>query len=138
MRPVKKSETAPNRIAFNAAKTPMMPRASSALEDKKETRRQISQQQLEGAVLMVDYTRNTWTVAMAAAWAGIPQGTLYRLLREGIVPCIRMGAAQTQRFSTAKNGTRERSCYRFVIPRVAFMKAWETIGNTESHGNPPA
>jgi hypothetical protein len=87
----------------------------------------------EHQILDIDFTRNTWSVKVAARWAGVPERTLYRMLRENIVPCIAMGESQVQKLSTAKLGKRMRKCYRFVIPRVAFMRAWEnlgTVGNT--------
>jgi hypothetical protein len=71
---------------------------------------------------------NTWTPAIAAEWAGIPLRALYRLLREGAVPCIPMGDTQNQNWPKGRNGKRKRTCYRFIIPRVAFVKAWESIG----------
>jgi hypothetical protein len=76
----------------------------------------------------IDFSRNTWSVRMAAQWANVPTRTLYRLLRARTVPSILMGEAQTQSFAPAKSGKRARKCYRFLIPRVAFMKAWESVG----------
>jgi hypothetical protein len=76
----------------------------------------------------IDHTRNTWSVKIAAAWAGVPERTLYRMLRESMLPCIAMGDVQQQRLPTARSGKRIRRCYRFIIPRVAFMRAWESIG----------
>ncbi|MGA7235936.1 MAG: hypothetical protein WBY44_09660 [Bryobacteraceae bacterium] len=73
-------------------------------------------------------TKNTWSVKEAALWAGVPERTLYRLLRKGIVPCILMGERQTQDWPSAHDGKRRRACYRFLIPRQAFMTAWETLG----------
>jgi hypothetical protein len=83
----------------------------------------------------VDLSKNTWTVKMAAAWAGVPERTLYRILRDGLLPCIAMGKKQVQNLSTAKSGKRVRKCYRFVIPRAAFVKAWENLGSAGSIGN---
>jgi hypothetical protein len=87
----------------------------------------------------VDFTRNTWSVRTASKWAGVPQRTLYTLLKAGKLPCIAMGDMQVQEMAAAKNGRRVRRCYRFVIPARAFVKAWEgftsaetvtTVGNT--------
>jgi hypothetical protein len=89
----------------------------------------------ENRLPSVDFTKNTWSVRMAAAWAGIPERTLYRLLSAGAVPCIAMGDSQIQHLSTAKSGKRVRKCYRFVIPRAAFMRAWENLGNACGSGN---
>jgi len=72
--------------------------------------------------------KNSWTPAEAAAWAGIPLRALYRLLREGVTPCVPMGDAQEQAFPKAHNGKRKRACFRYVIPRIAFIKWWESIG----------
>jgi hypothetical protein len=76
----------------------------------------------------IDFSKNTWSVKTAALWAGIPTRTLYRMLREGMLPCIAMGDLQQQRLSKARSGKRTRKCYRFIIPRAAFMRAWESIG----------
>jgi excisionase family DNA binding protein len=73
--------------------------------------------------------RNTWTPRMAAEWAGVPLRTLYRLLREGVLPCIRVGDSQVQRWPNAHNGKRKRACFKYLIPRQAFIKAWENLGN---------
>jgi hypothetical protein len=72
--------------------------------------------------------KNSWSPAEAAEWANIPVRTLYRLLREGAVPSLPMGDAQTQAFPNARNGERKRSCFRYVIPRRAFITWWETLG----------
>jgi hypothetical protein len=77
---------------------------------------------------LIDHTRNTWSVKMAARWAGVPERTLYRMLRAGIVPCIPMGESQTQEWPSARDGKRRRTCYRFLIPRQSFIRAWETLG----------
>jgi hypothetical protein len=79
----------------------------------------------------IDFTKNTWSVRMAAAWAGVPVRTLYRMLRAGMMPCVAMGESQTQKLSRAKLGKRERRCYRFIIPRAAFVKAWENLGSVK-------
>lgn len=75
--------------------------------------------------------RNTWTVVMAAEWAGIPTRTLYRLLRDGVVPSIQLGDPQEQQWPSAHDGKRKRACYRFLIPRQAFIRAWENLGNND-------
>src|SRR5262245_32522425 len=80
----------------------------------------------ESRIADIDLSKNTWTVKEAALWAGIPERTLYRLLRAGVLPCIAMGDTQVQDLATAKNGKRVRRCYRFVIPSRAFQKAWES------------
>jgi len=80
--------------------------------------------------IAIDHSRNTWTPAMAAAWAGIPTRTLYRLLRAGNVPSIPIGESQSQEWSNSHTGTRERACFRYMIPRAAFIRYWENIGST--------
>lgn len=72
--------------------------------------------------------KNRWSAQEASAWSGIPTRTLYRLLREGVAPSIPMGDPQVQRLDVARNGQRRRSCFRFLIPRVAFMRWYEGIG----------
>jgi hypothetical protein len=86
----------------------------------------------------IDFSKNTWTVKETARWAGVPERTLYRMLRAGVLPCIAMGDMQEQKLSKAKSGKRVRKCYRFVIPRVAFMKAWENLSSAGTVGNPAA
>jgi hypothetical protein len=74
------------------------------------------------------HQRNTWTVGQAAEWAQVPTRTMYKLLRDGVVPSIPMGACQTQQLPGARDGKRRRTCYRYLIPRAAFVKAWENLG----------
>jgi hypothetical protein len=76
---------------------------------------------------------NTWSVTQAAAWAGIPTRTLYQMLRASIgVPCISLGERQEQQWPKAHDGKRRRACFRYMIPRVAFIKYWENISRPES------
>jgi hypothetical protein len=79
----------------------------------------------------LDFERQTWTPAMASEWSGIPYRTLYRLLREGLVPCIPIGESQTQKWPKGKTGKRSRACFRFVIPRVSFINWLESIGKPD-------
>jgi hypothetical protein len=88
-------------------------------------------QEPERRISDIDFNKNTWSVRMSATWAGIPERTLYKLLRAGVLPCIAMGDLQEQKLARAKSGKRVRRCYRFVIPRVAFMRAWENIGKPD-------
>jgi hypothetical protein len=106
-----------------------LPVASKNFRKTREPERRISD---------IDFNKNTWSVRTAAVWAGIPERTLYKLLRAGVLPCIAMGDIQFQNLKTAKSGKRVRKCYRFVIPRVAFMKAWENLGSAGSVGNSAA
>jgi hypothetical protein len=69
---------------------------------------------------------NLWTPKQAAEWSGIKYRTLLRLLREGVVPCIPVGAAQAQKMRDRKR--RLRACRTFLIPRVAFIRWFENIG----------
>jgi hypothetical protein len=87
---------------------------------------------------VIDHARNTWSVKMAAKWAGVPERTLYRMLRDGLVPCIPLGDVQVQKLAAAKSGKRKRQCSRFVIPRVSFMKAWENVGSAGDLSNTTA
>jgi hypothetical protein len=91
--------------------------------------------EISDEVVAVDHNRNTWSPAMAAAWSGIPTRTLYRMLRDGNVPCIPIGDSQTQKWPFAHDGKRRRACFRFMIPRVAFMRWYENIGKPADPDN---
>src|SRR5215472_3930739 len=80
----------------------------------------------------LDFEKNSWTPKIAAAWAGMPERTLYRLLRAGAVPCLPMGDPQIQKWPDARDGKRRRACFRFIIPRAAFVRWWESIGRPEA------
>jgi hypothetical protein len=82
--------------------------------------------------IAINHELNSWTVAMCAAWSGMPARTIYRLLRAGVIPSIPMGDAQTHEWPAAHSGKRTRSCYRFIIPRVAFIRWFENIGKPAS------
>ena len=82
----------------------------------------------------LDFERNSWTPKIAAAWAGMPERALYRLLREGAVPCLPMGESQIQNWPRAHDKKRRRACFRYVIPRVAFIRWWESIGKPVVEG----
>jgi hypothetical protein len=92
----------------------------------------------ESRISDIDFSKNTWTVKMAAAWAGIPERTLYKLLRAGVLPCIAMGDLQEQKLPAARSGKRVRRCYRFVIPATAFRRAWENLSSASGVGNSAA
>jgi hypothetical protein len=85
-------------------------------------------------VVAVDHSRNTWTPAMASAWSGIPYRTFLRMCRDGNVPCIPIGDSQTQKWPNARDGKRRRACFRYLVPRVAFMRWWESLGKPDSRG----
>jgi hypothetical protein len=72
------------------------------------------------------YQINNWTPQQAAEWSGIRYRTLLRLLKEGMVPSIPVGAVQAQRMPTGKR--RRRACSTYLIPRVAFQRWFENIG----------
>jgi hypothetical protein len=72
--------------------------------------------------------KNSWTPPEASLWSGIPLRTLYRLLRDGAVPRLPTGEPQEQIFPNAHDGKRKRACFRYVIPRAAFIRWWESIG----------
>ena len=80
---------------------------------------------------MLDFDRNSWSPKIAAAWAGMPERTLYRLLRVGAVPCLPMGESQEQKWG---DGKRRRSCFRFIIPAKAFRTWWENVGKPNQGG----
>jgi hypothetical protein len=75
---------------------------------------------------------------MAAAWSGLSSRAIYRLVRTGRIPSIATGAPQIQDLPAARNGTRPRSCFRFIIPRVAFIKWFESIESSTIIGEPAA
>jgi hypothetical protein len=96
-------------------------------------RKKVTRKRKLPGITAADLKRNTWTVQQAANWAGLSNRTLYPMLRAGLVPSIQIGDEQTQSLPNARTGERKRKCYRFVIPRVAFMKAWESFN---VHGKP--
>jgi hypothetical protein len=79
----------------------------------------------------LDFARNSWTPKIAAAWADIPERALYRLLRDGAVPCLPMGKSQIQNWPIAHDKKRRRACFRYVIPKAAFIRWFENIGKPE-------
>jgi hypothetical protein len=123
----------PTQKSRGVGKTRKNPAADPAPVAKKISRKPESPDRITDRIADIDFTtKNTWSVKEAARWAGVPERTLYRLLRKGIVPCIPMGERQTQEWPSAHDGKRRRACYRFLIPRVAFMKAWESLGNDKT------
>jgi len=90
--------------------------------------RPTKRRRLSKTAIAIDHSRNTWTPQMAAAWAGMPLRTLYRLLRAGTVPAIPIGDSVSQDWAPSRTGTRERACARYMIPRTAFIRWFEGIG----------
>jgi hypothetical protein len=86
------------------------------------------------AITAVDLASNTWSVAMAAKWSGIPYRTLLRMCQQGRCPCIPIGSGSSQKWAKADDGKRRRSCFKFMIPRHSFMKWFETIGRPDAGG----
>jgi hypothetical protein len=72
------------------------------------------------------HQKNNWTPLEAAEWSGIAHRTLLRLLKEGLVPAIPIGAPQNQKLANGKR--RRRACSKFVIPRKAFIRWFENVG----------
>jgi hypothetical protein len=72
------------------------------------------------------FSKNNWTPMEAAEWSGIRYRTLLRLLKEGMVPTIPIGAVQHQNMGKGKR--RRRACTKYLIPRVSFMRWFENIG----------
>lgn len=118
----------PTQKSRGVGKTRRNPAADSVPAKKMISRKPEPPDRITDRIADIDFARNTWSVRMAALWAGVPERTLYRMLRKGIVPCIPMGERQTQEWPSAHDGKRRRACYRFLIPRAAFMKAWESLG----------
>jgi hypothetical protein len=68
---------------------------------------------------------NRWTTQEAAAWAEIPHRMLLDLLNEGVLPAIAVGPPRTE---VLKGGTkRRRRVGKWVVPREAFIHAWQTF-----------
>ena len=88
----------------------------------------------EKRLIAVDMSRNTWTPAMAAAWSGIPYRTLLMMMRQGRAPCIPIGESQAQKWPRAGDGKRRRACFKYMVPRVSFMRWYESIGRPDSGG----
>jgi hypothetical protein len=86
------------------------------------------------AITAVDLASNIWSVAMAAKWSGIPYRTLLRMCQQGRCPCIPIGEGGSQKWPKAENGRRRRSCFKFMVPRVSFMRWFESIGRPEVGG----
>jgi hypothetical protein len=76
---------------------------------------------------------NLWTAVEAARWSGIPYRALLALLRDGQVPCLRVGGPQTQNMGRGHK-KRRRACGRYMVPRAAFVKWFESIPPAESRG----
>jgi hypothetical protein len=85
-------------------------------------------------ITAVDMASNTWSVAMAAKWCGIPYRTLLRMCQQGRCPAIPIGEGGNQKWPAAKNGRRRRSCFKFMVPRVSFMRWFESIGRETGGG----
>lgn len=69
---------------------------------------------------------NNWTPQQAAEWSDIRYRTLLRMLKEGLVPSIRIGTEQQQDMGQGKR--RRRACAKYLIPRTAFIRWFESIG----------
>ena len=74
-----------------------------------------------------------WTAVEAARWSGISYRALLALLRDGQVPCLRVGEAQSQNMGRG-NKKRRRACGRYLLPVVAFKKWFENLPPAESAG----
>ena len=71
----------------------------------------------------LDNESNSWTTEEAAAWAGVPERRLSGWLSQGLLPAIPVGRAHVQTLNGGK--LRRRSCNRWIIPKKAFIAAWE-------------
>lgn len=74
---------------------------------------------------------NTWTSQQAAEWAGINHRLLLDFFDRGLLPAIRVGPPITQKMAYGKK--RRRRASKFVVPRLAFIRAWENFTLPE-HG----
>jgi hypothetical protein len=52
------------------------------------------------------------------------------------MPCtgIPIVDSQTQKWPGTRDGKRRRACFRYMIPRLAFMRWYENIGRSDSSG----
>jgi hypothetical protein len=73
---------------------------------------------------------NVWTPKQAAEWAGISYRQLLKLLHEGLLPAIPVGPRQTQKMGGGRK--RVRQLAKYIIPRVAFIAAWESYSTPSS------
>jgi hypothetical protein len=68
---------------------------------------------------------NTWTPKEAADWAGVNYRLLLDFFHRGLLPAIAVGAAQNQRMPSGRK--RRRRVGKWVVPREAFVRAWQTF-----------
>jgi hypothetical protein len=69
---------------------------------------------------------NLWTVQQAARWSGIPYRALLELVKDGQVPCLRVGKPQSQNMGRGRK-RRLRTCARFLIPKTSFVRWFEAL-----------
>jgi excisionase family DNA binding protein len=79
---------------------------------------------------------NSWTPQQAADWAEIKKRTLLKMLADGLLPAIRVGGSHVQEL---KGGIqRQRSAWKWIIPREAFQQAWRNFKPEPSREKEPA
>ena len=74
---------------------------------------------------------NVWSPHQAAQWAGVPHRRLLDFFHDGLLPAIPIGVSQTQKMQGGRK--RKRRVSKWIVPRLAFIKAWENFS-----GPPPA
>jgi hypothetical protein len=68
---------------------------------------------------------NSWSTRRAAEWANVNERVLSDLFERRLLPAIRVGAAQDQRMANGKK--RKRRVGKWIVPREAFIRAWQTF-----------
>ncbi len=73
----------------------------------------------------MDDESNSWTSEDAARWCGVNERILHGWLAQGLLPCIPVGRAHTQKL---RDGViRRKRVYKWIIPREAFIAAWKNF-----------
>jgi hypothetical protein len=68
---------------------------------------------------------NTWTSEEAAEWAEINHRLLLNFFHRRLLPAIPVGGAVTQKMAGGKR--RHRRVAKWIVPREAFIRAWQTF-----------
>jgi len=67
-----------------------------------------------------------WTAKEAADWVGLNYRTALKLFRDGVAPCIPIGAPTAQNMGKGRK-KRKRTCGRYLVPKKAFIAWFETL-----------
>jgi hypothetical protein len=69
---------------------------------------------------------NTWNSQQAAEWAGIHHRLLLDFFHRGLLPAIPVGPSQNQKMGRGKK-RRHRRVGKWIVPREAFIRAWQNF-----------